>query len=281
MLPARHSPGRIAPRGCGLHATRGGPTLKRLPTVSEKLVDNKSCAVVVGVGPGLGASLARRFARAEMNVVMAARNVARIETLASEYSGIVHRTVALACDATREDDVRRLFSGVAGEFGTPTLVVYNAGAFVRKGLLDTTAEEFERCWRVGCLGGFLVGREATRAMLGAPAAGRHRGTILFTGATGSLRGGAHFHNLAIGKFGLRALAQSMAREFQPQGIHVAHVVIDGQIRNDARPGYTAAERGEDAVLDPDAIADTYYQLHMQPPSAWTLELELRPYCERF
>lgn len=244
-------------------------------------MDNKNCAVIVGVGPGLGASLARRFARAEMNVVMAARNVARIETLASEFSGIVHRTVAVACDATREEDVRRLFSSTVEEFCAPRLVVYNTGAFVRKGLLDTTAEEFERCWRAGCLGGFLVAREAARAMLAAPNTERHRGTIIFTGATASLRGGAHFHNLAVGKFGLRALAQSLAREFQPQGIHVAHVVIDGQIRNDARPGYTAAERGEDAVLNPDAIADTYYQLHMQPPSAWTLELELRPYCEKF
>jgi len=244
-------------------------------------VDDKNCAVVVGVGPGLGAALACRFARAEMNVVMAARNVSRIETLASEYCGILHRTVAVACDATREDDVRRLFAHVAQEFGAPRLVVYNAGGFVRKGLLDTTAEEFERCWRAGCLGGFLVGREAVRTMLAATAAGRHRGTIVFTGATASLRGGANFHNLAVGKFGLRALAQSMAREFQPQGIHVAHVVIDGQIRNDARPGYTAAERGEHAVLDPDAIAETYYQLHLQPPSAWTLEMELRPYCEKF
>ncbi len=244
-------------------------------------MDNKNCAVVVGVGPGLGASLARRFARAEMNVVMAARDVTRIETLASEFSGIVHRTVAVACDATREDDVRRLFADVVQEFCTPRLVVYNAGGFVRKGILDTTAEEFERCWRVGCLGGFLVGREAARAMFAQPAAERHRGTIVFTGATASLRGGANFHNLAVGKFGLRALAQSMAREFQPQGIHVAHVVIDGQIRNDARPGYTTAERGEDAVLNPDAIAETYYQLHSQPPSAWTLELELRPYCEKF
>ena len=244
-------------------------------------MDNKNCAIVVGAGPGLGAALARRFARAEMNVVMAARSIARIEALASEFSGIVHRTVALACDATREDDVRRLFAQVAQEFGAPRLVVYNAGGFVRKGILDTTAEEFERCWRAGCLGGFLVGREAARAMLAAPALGRHRGTILFTGATASLRGSANFHNLAVGKFGLRALAQSMAREFQPQGIHVAHAVIDGQIRNDARPGYTGAERGEDAVLEPAAIAEAYYQLHLQPPSAWTLEMELRPYCEKF
>ena len=235
-------------------------------------------AVVVGAGPGLGAALAQRFARAEMNVAMAARNVSKIETLASEFSGIVHRTIAIACDATQEDEVKALFRRVHAELGGPGLVVYNAGAFVRKGLLDTTAEEFERCWRVGCLGGFLVGREAARAMLARNA--EHKGTIIFTGATASLRGGALFHNLAVGKFGLRALAQSMAREFQPHGIHVAHVVIDGQIASEL-PGHSAAERGKDAVLDPAAIAETYYQLHQQARSAWSSEVDLRPYREKF
>src|SRR5262249_10236641 len=139
-------------------------------------------------------------------------------------------------------------------------------------------DEFERCWRVGCFGGFLVGREAARVMLGR--AGAHKGTIIFTGATASLRGGALFHNLAVGKFGLRALAQSMAREFQPQGIHVAHVVIDGQIAAE-RPGYRVTERGLDGVLDPAAIAETYYQLYRQPRSAWSLEVDLRPSAEKF
>ena len=235
-------------------------------------------AVIVGAGPGLGAALARRFARAEMNVVMAVRNIEKIETLALGLSGIVHRTMAVACDATREADVKRLFECVQAEFGTPQLVVYNAGAFVRKGVLDTSVEEFERCWRVGCLGGFLVGREAARAMLTRNA--EHKGTIIFTGATASLRGGALFHNLAVGKFGLRALAQSMAREFQPQGIHVAHIVIDGQIEGE-RPGHSATERGGDSVLDPAAIAETYYQLHLQQRSAWSHEVDLRPYVEKF
>ena len=235
-------------------------------------------AVVVGAGPGLGAALAQRFARAEMNVVMAARSVAKIETLASEFSGIVDRTTALKCDATQEDDVIALFQCVDSEFGAPALVVYNAGAFVRKSVLDTTADEFERCWRVGCYGGFLVGREAARSMLARDA--EHKGTIIFTGATASLRGSALFHNLAVGKFGLRALAQSMARELQPQGVHVAHVVIDGQIAGD-RPGYSTAERGKDAVLDPSTIAETYYQLHRQPRNAWSFELDLRPYVEKF
>jgi len=240
-----------------------------------------ACALIVGAGTGLGASLARRFSRAEMNVVMARRNVERIDTLAAELSGIGHRTVAMACDATDEHAVETLFATVRAEFGTPRLVVYNASGAVRKGVLDSSAEEFERSWRAGCYGGFLVGRAAARAMLAdAPAQGGHAGTILFTGATASLRGSAGFQNMAVGKFGLRALSQSMARELQARGIHVAHVVIDGQIRS-GRPGYSEAERGRGAVLDPDAIAEAYWQLHVQPLSTWTLELDLRPWVEKF
>ena len=232
-------------------------------------------ALVVGAGPGLGAALARRFARAGMQVAVARRNADKLATLTKELGGNAR---AYACDATDEAAVKRLFASVTADLGVPTLAVFNAGTFVRKGVLDTTAEEFERCWRVGCFGGFLVGREAARAMLAHNA--EHKGTIIFTGATASLRGGALFHNLAVGKFGLRALAQSMARELQPQGIHVAHVVIDGQISGE-RLGHSVAERGRDAGLDPAAIAETYYQLHLQPRSAWTLELDLRPYVEKF
>ena len=244
------------------------------------MADKHETAIIVGAGPGLGAALARRFSRAEMNVAMAVRNPERVETLAAEYSGVTHRTVAVGCDAINELAVQRLFAKAGSELGPPRLVVYNAGAFVRKGILDTSAEEFERCWKNACLGGFLVGREAVKAMLAGVSRGRHRGTVIFTGATASLRGGANFHNLAVGKFGLRALAQSMAREFQPQGIHVAHVIIDGQIESE-RQGRSVAERGADAVLNPDAIAESYYQLHLQPPSVWTLELDLRPYVEKF
>ncbi|MFQ5958735.1 MAG: SDR family NAD(P)-dependent oxidoreductase, partial [Alphaproteobacteria bacterium] len=138
-----------------------------------------------------------------------------------------------------------------------------------------SAEDFEHCWRTGCLGGFLVGREAAKAM-----ARRGSGTIIFTGATASLRGGAGFFNLAVGKFGLRALAQSMARELGENGVHVAHVIIDGQI---AGPYYAdlAKERGPDALLAPDAIAEAYYALHRQHRSAWTQELDLRPWVEKY
>ena len=235
----------------------------------------REVAVVVGVGPGLGAALARRFAKAGITVAVAARRRERLAPLAEALGAS-----AYACDATSEAEVEGLFAAVARELGAPRLVVYNASAFVRKSILETTVEEFERCWRVACLGGFLVGRAAVRLML--PRAAEHGGggTILFTGATAALRGGALFHNLAVGKFGLRALAQSMAREFQPKGIHVAHVVIDGQIAGE-RPGYRREERGTDAVLEPDAIAEAYYQLHRQARSAWTLELDLRPWVEKF
>jgi NAD(P)-dependent dehydrogenase (short-subunit alcohol dehydrogenase family) len=240
-------------------------------------IKDTTTAVIVGAGPGLGSALARCFVRHGMRVAVARRDVGALAPLAAEL-GAAARTYA--CDATAEADVQRLYAQVQSDLGAPALVVFNAGAFVRKGVLETSAEEFERCWRVACLGGFLVGREAARAMLARGDDAHHRGTIVFTGATASLRGGARFQNLAVGKFGLRALAQSMARELQPQGIHVAHVVIDGQIESE-RPGYSASERGADAVLDPTAIAQTYWQLHRQPPSAWTQELDLRPYVEKF
>lgn len=241
------------------------------------MADNRNTALVVGAGPGLGSALARCFSRHGMGVAVARRDAKALAPLVKELGPTAR---AYGCDATEENSVRQLFSSAGADFGPPRLVVYNAGAFVRKGVLDTTAEEFERCWRALCLGGFVVGREAVRAMLAASSPNRHRGTIVFTGATASLRGGANFHNLAVGKFGLRALAQSMAREFQAQGIHVAHVIIDGQIESE-RPGRSVTERGVDAVLSPAAIAESYYQLHLQPPSAWTLELDLRPYVEKF
>ena len=220
-------------------------------------------------------AVVRTCAGAGMNVVAVARNVEHVGKL---VGGLGAKVRTVACDATQETQVVELFRQCNALFAPPALVVFNAGAFLPRGILETTVEDFERCWRVGCLGGFLVGREAARAMLDAP--GGHARTILFTGATASLRGSARFHNLAVGKFGLRALAQSMAREFGPQGIHVAHVIIDGQIRAD-RDGYREDARGKDAVLDPDAIAASYLMLHRQPRNAWTQELDLRPWVEKF
>ena len=243
-------------------------------------MEQRKLALIVGAGPGLGRALARRFGAAEMNVALAARNLERLENLSVECAGIGRGARAYRCDAAREEGVQALFRAVRSDYGCPDVVVYNAGAFVARGIVETSAEEFERCWRAGCLGGFLVGREAARAMLERVGQGGPGGTILFTGATASLRGSAGFHNLAVGKFGLRALAQSMARELQPKGIHVAHVVIDGRIRPTAVVEHTDANDG-DALLAPDAIAEAYFQLYRQPRSAWTQELDLRPWVERF
>jgi NAD(P)-dependent dehydrogenase (short-subunit alcohol dehydrogenase family) len=231
-------------------------------------------AVVVGVGPGLGWALVQRFAAAGMRVLAVARNAERLARLIAD-AGSRGAIEARAADATRADDVAALFAHVAQRFGAPEVVVYNAGTYQPGGILEIAPEDFERCWRIGCFGGFLVGQAAARLMVP-----QGRGTILFTGATASLRGSARFANLAVPKFGLRALAQSMARELAPQGVHVAHVVIDGQIDSE-RYAHLRDSRGPDALLPPAAIAETYYQLSRQPRGAWTHELDLRPWVEKF
>ncbi len=232
---------------------------------------SKRIAVIVGVGPGLGTALTREFVDNGLTVVAAARHAASLEALASFPSQSVFPR---DCDATSSADVSELFAFTA-ELGSIELAVFNAGAFTRTNVVDTDPEEFERCWRVGCLAGLHVGQEAAKRMTE-----EGRGTIIFTGATASLRGGPGFVNLASPKFALRALAQSMARELAPGGIHVAHVIIDGQIR---APRYEAQsdERGPDSLLEPQAIAQQYLVLHQQHRSAWTHELDLRPWVERF
>ena len=239
-------------------------------------MSRQETALVVGAGTGLGWALVRCFSGAGMAVAVALRAPDKLSGLIDGLDGRLNGGArAYACDATDEGAVGGLFKTVAEDLGEPVLVVYNASAFVKKGLLETTAEELERCWRVGCLGGFMVGQAAARIMVP-----KGVGTILFTGATASLRGGAGFHNMAIPKFGLRALSQSMAREFGPQGIHVAHVVIDGKIMSDARAGLVK-ERPPDGLLNADAIAGNYLELHRQHRSAWTQELDLRPWVEKF
>ncbi|SDF51335.1 NADP-dependent 3-hydroxy acid dehydrogenase YdfG [Limimonas halophila] len=229
-------------------------------------------AIVVGAGPGLGSALCRRFAQGGLAVAAARRQGDKAQPLAEEIGGR-----AYSCDAGKQDDVETLFTRVERELGTPELVVFNPGGFQRAGILEMNAEQVTAHWRDGCLGGFHVGQAAAAAMNS-----QGRGTIIFTGATASLRGGAGFANLAMPKFGLRALAQAMARELWPQGIHVAHTIIDGQIRNESRgPQYSEAERGRDALLHPEAIAEAYWDLHQQPRNAWTHELDLRPWVETF
>lgn len=234
---------------------------------------DRQAAVIVGVGPGLGFALCQRFATAGMRVAAAARHKDRVEQLLRETP--LDGARAYACDATDRTEVERLFAQVDEELGTPEVVVFNAGAFQPNPVLDIDPEDFARCWQVGCFAGFLVGQAAARRMVDAG-----RGTLVFTGATAALRGGANFANLAVPKFGLRALAQSMARELGPRGVHVGHVIIDGQILSD-RYRHLEDQRGPDSLLRPDAIAEMYYQLHAQPRSAWTFELDLRPWVEKF
>lgn len=224
----------------------------------------KQVAIVVGAGPGLGNALVRRFARAGMSVAAVSRKGLTLD--GPDYRGLAR---SYACDATASAQVASTFAKVAGDLGVPDLVVFNVGTWDRAGILDISDELFEGAWRTGCFGGFVVGREAVRTMLP-----RGRGTIIFSGATGSIRGGAGFAAFAVPKFGLRALAQSMAREFGPKGLHVAHVILDGMIDQDgAAPSPTG--------LAPDAIAECYFQLHVQAPNAWAHEIDLRPAAEKF
>ena len=233
-------------------------------------------AVIVGVGPGLGAALCRRFAREGMNIAVAARNAAKTEKIVAEVNALGGGTArGFSVDTTDEAAVEKLFDDVSGDWGVPDVAIYNAGAFMKASILNATAEDFKRCWEASCYGGFLVGRAAATRMTP-----RGSGSILFTGATASKRGSAQFFNLSVGKFGLLALAQAMARELGPQGIHVAHVIIDGQI-NAGRHLKLAAERPPEALLEPDDIAETYWQIHTQKRSVWAFDIDLRPWVENF
>jgi NAD(P)-dependent dehydrogenase (short-subunit alcohol dehydrogenase family) len=231
----------------------------------------RKVAVVVGVGPGLGAAVARRFAREGFAVALMARSETSVAPVAAEIAG----ALAVPGDATDAAAVAAGFARVRERLGEPDVLVYNAGWFQIGGVLDVSPEDFERAWRANCLGAFLAVREVLPAMTA-----RRRGTILLTGATASIRGSARFACLAVGKFGLRALAQSMAREYGPQGIHVAHVIVDGVIDTPRTRGFLP-DRPTAEFLAPDGIAETYWQLHLQAPSAWTLELDVRPASERF
>jgi NAD(P)-dependent dehydrogenase (short-subunit alcohol dehydrogenase family) len=246
-----------------------------MPNQQSRPLIEGQIALVVGVGPGLGAALTRRLGEAGMRVGIAARRSAVLSELARERVPEGAEVAVFECDATREDDVNGMFESILERWGAPDLVVYNAGKFARSSVLHTDAATFEQCWRVGCFGAFLVGRAAALQM-----AERGSGTILYTGATASVRGGEGFSCLAVEKFGMRALAQVMARELGPRGIHVAHVIIDGRIVSE-RYRELAKELPPAALLAPGAIADTYLHLHRQHRSAWTHELDLRPWTEVF
>ena len=232
------------------------------------MADEKQLALIVGAGSGLSASIARAFAGSGLKIALAARGIDDLGALAAEVGA-----KTFACDATRPDAVKRLFADLDRDVGAPDVVVYNASYRIRGPLLELDPAEVEKSILVSAFGGFLVAQEATRRMLP-----RGSGTILFTGASASVKGYAQSAPFAMGKFALRGLAQSMARELGPQGIHVAHVVVDGGIRSARRP--EATDR-PDALLDPDAIATSYLHLVQQHRSAWTFELEVRPWVEKF
>lgn len=240
----------------------------------------KETALVVGVGAseGLGAASARRFAREGMHVVVAGRTAAKVETVAAEIREAGGSAEAVVGDASVEADADR-FVAVADAAGDLALALHNAGSNRRDSFLELERADFEALWREHTLGGFLVGRAVARRMVK-----RGHGTMLFTGASGSLRGKAMFAAFAAAKAGLRALSQSMARELGPQGIHVGHVIIDGGIEGQrllSRMPELKEKRGPDGLLKIDAIADAFWQLHLQHRSAWTLELDLRPWAEQF
>jgi len=223
-------------------------------------------ALIVGAGSGLSASLARLFAQEGMSVVLAARNTEKLATLASEIDGST-----IQCDVSDVGSIQAMFAQLDAD-GAPDLVVYNPSARTRGPLVALDPADVERAIRISAFGGFVVAQEAVKRML---AAGQ--GTILFTGASASVKGYPQSSSFAMGKFALRGLAQSMARELQPKNIHVAHFVIDGGIRGEKH----AAPETPDSQLDPDAIAQSYLAVAKQHRSAWTWEMELRPWVERF
>lgn len=244
----------------------------------------KPTAVVVGVGAeeGVGAAVCRRFASEGHHVLVAGRTAAKIERVAATIAQAGGSAEAIRMDTTAEADVIALFDRAmapGGGHAPADAVIFNAGNNAHLDFRALTAQQFEDFWRVGCFAGFLVGREAARRLV--PLG---RGTVIFTGASGSLRGKPGFAHFAAAKAGLRMIAQSMAREYGPQGIHVAHAVIDGGIngaRLKSRMPDLLEKRGEDGLLSVEAIALTYWQIHRQPRSAWTQEIDLRPFKEPF
>ncbi|HEX3574907.1 MAG TPA: SDR family NAD(P)-dependent oxidoreductase [Rhodopila sp.] len=225
-------------------------------------------ALIVGVGSGLSASLARLFARHGLQVAMASRDPDKLQKLAEETAG-----VTFACEATEPEEVAALFDVVIATQGVPDIVVYNASARARGPVTDLDPEAVARAISVSAYGGFLVAQQAARHMVA-----RGSGAILLTGASASVKGYPNSSAFAMGKFALRGLASALARELSPQGVHVAHFVIDGGIRSATRPDPNGSP---DSMLDPDAIAETYWQVANQARSAWTWEVELRPWVEKF
>jgi NAD(P)-dependent dehydrogenase (short-subunit alcohol dehydrogenase family) len=240
-------------------------------------------ALLVGAGDAIGAAVARRCAAGGLQVGIARRDAAKAQALIGEIATAGGNARAFGIDARQEGQIQELFATVEREVGPIELCLFNAGANVNTPLVDTSGTLFRKAWELACYAGFLAGREAARYMVP-----RGKGTILFTGATASLRGGAGFAAFAAAKFGLRAVAQSMARELGPKNIHVAHLVIDGGVDSEAirkrlraRLGDGADSLPPDSLIKTQSIAEAYWTLHVQPRDSWTHELDLRPAIERW
>jgi len=246
---------------------------------NEQRGEQRKAALIVGAGDATGAAIARRFAREGYVACLARRSADKLQPLVAAIRADGGEARGFASDARKEDQVAELIETIESEVGPIEVFVFNIGANVPCGILDETPRKFFKIWEMACFAGFLTSQAAARRM-----ASRQRGTILFTGATAALRGAANFGAFAMAKHGLRALAQSMARELGPMNIHVAHVVIDGAIDTAfIRDNFPAryAEKDQDGILAPDHIADAYWYLHTQPRDAWTFELDLRPWIERW
>ena len=236
-------------------------------------------ALVVGAGDSTGGAIARRFAQGGYTACMTRRDASKLQPLIQSIVDAGGAAHGFACDARKEDEVIALVEQIERDIGPIEVLAFNIGANVPCSVLEETARKYFKIWEMACLGGFLNGREVAKRMVQ-----RQRGTIVFTGATASLRGSANFAAFAGAKHALRALAQSMARELGPRGIHVAHVVVDGAIDTEfIRTSFPEryALKEQDGILNPQHIAENYWNLHMQPRDAWTFELDLRPYMERW
>ena len=229
----------------------------------------KETALIVGAGPGLSSSLTTLLIRNDFRVALAARNIDKLSALEKTLNVDVY-----PCDASSIDQVRSLFQTLDKTLGTPDLVIYNPSARVRGGIVEVDPEDTQKAINITCFGAFLVAQEAAKRMVE-----RGSGSIFFTGASASVKGYANSSVFAMGKFGLRGLAQALARELQPKNIHIGHFVIDGGIKADHRPERN--DPGDDSMLDPDSIAETYLQFHRQRRNSWSWEIELRPWLENF
>ncbi|MGA0795544.1 MAG: SDR family oxidoreductase [Quisquiliibacterium sp.] len=245
--------------------------------MSQSSGQSKKAILVGGAGDATGGAIARRFAREGFIACVTRRNADRLEPLLEQIRGEGGTAYGFGCDARSEEQTIALVERIEREIAPIEVAVFNVGGNVRFGITETTTRVYSKVWEMSCLAGFLMGREAARVMLP-----RGRGTIIFTGATASLRGREGFAAFAGAKHALRALAQSMARELWPKGIHVAHTIIDGAIDTEFIRGNFPeryATRDRSGILDPDHIAETYWQIHCQPRDAWTHETELRPWIE--